>query len=286
MERLFGTSIPSLAVLDVDGTLVSLEGELTPLAQDACRRLREAGVDIVVATGRSWYAIEPFWGQFSSALPAICVNGRVVYDPTYGEVLQCQSIAAAAVQAIRREVEPFATVSLETVHTVWVPNAVAALMMRSTFLVPRSVVRIGQPEASEPSIRLYIASRRRDRPLDDGVIESVRQILPNGDGITRAGSHWLIVHAGASCKSEGLACICERRRLSPERAIAFGDGTNDIGLFRAVGWAVAVNNAPDEVKQCARFITDRPGAEGVAEFVSAWLASAGGTHDFPPSNPL
>lgn len=49
--------------------------------------------------------------------------------------------------------------------------------------------------------------------------------------------------------------------------MAFGDGVNDIPMFRASGKAVAVMNASDDVKKAADLITGPYGEDGPADFI-------------------
>jgi hydroxymethylpyrimidine pyrophosphatase-like HAD family hydrolase len=51
--------------------------------------------------------------------------------------------------------------------------------------------------------------------------------------------------------------------LSPQEAVAFGDGLNDIEMLSLVGMGVAMDNAKNEVKAIANMITKSVDEEGV-----------------------
>ena len=53
--------------------------------------------------------------------------------------------------------------------------------------------------------------------------------------------------------------------------IAIGDGVNDISLLSAAGLAVAMGNAPDEVKKVADYVTLDAGHNGVAAAIDKFL---------------
>jgi hypothetical protein len=53
--------------------------------------------------------------------------------------------------------------------------------------------------------------------------------------------------------------------------IAIGDGTNDISLLSSVGLAIAMDNAPDEVKAAADHITLDVSQSGLAAAISRFL---------------
>ena len=68
-------------------------------------------------------------------------------------------------------------------------------------------------------------------------------------------------------KGSALVYLCDLLDISPEQTVAFGDGVNDIPMFRASGKAVAVMNASDDVKKAADLITGSYGEDGPADFI-------------------
>lgn len=70
--------------------------------------------------------------------------------------------------------------------------------------------------------------------------------------------------------------LLEQLGLSPENAAYIGDDLPDLPVMRCVGFAVAVANAVDEVKQYADYVTTRPGGSGaVREVIEHILKSTG-----------
>jgi 3-deoxy-D-manno-octulosonate 8-phosphate phosphatase (KDO 8-P phosphatase) len=64
--------------------------------------------------------------------------------------------------------------------------------------------------------------------------------------------------------------------LSPQDIAYVGDDLTDMPVMRYAGFAVAVANAVDEVKQCADYVTTRPGGSGaVREVIEYILKKAG-----------
>ena len=61
--------------------------------------------------------------------------------------------------------------------------------------------------------------------------------------------------------------LLEQIDLAPEKVAYMGDDLPDLPVMRHVGFAVAVANAVDEVKQCADYVTTRPGGGGAVREV-------------------
>ena len=57
---------PWLVGLDVDGTIILQDETMSPGVPEAVARLRDAGHEVTIATGRSWMATRR-WGSSSSS---------------------------------------------------------------------------------------------------------------------------------------------------------------------------------------------------------------------------
>lgn len=68
-------------------------------------------------------------------------------------------------------------------------------------------------------------------------------------------------------KGNALEKLCAHLRISPEQAIAFGDGSNDVTLLTAAGIGVAMDNATPLVKRRAAAVTDANMQDGVARYL-------------------
>ncbi len=53
--------------------------------------------------------------------------------------------------------------------------------------------------------------------------------------------------------------------------MVFGDNTNDLDMFSAAGWPVAVGNAVEALKEKARIIADNCEDDGVAKWMEKAL---------------
>ncbi|WJH35379.1 HAD family hydrolase [Paenibacillus sp. CC-CFT747] len=75
-------------------------------------------------------------------------------------------------------------------------------------------------------------------------------------------------------KASGVLSLCAHYGLEASRAAAFGDDRNDLELFLAVGYPVAMGNAVPELKERAREITETNDRDGVAVVVERMLTEA------------
>jgi 3-deoxy-D-manno-octulosonate 8-phosphate phosphatase (KDO 8-P phosphatase) len=65
--------------------------------------------------------------------------------------------------------------------------------------------------------------------------------------------------------------LLEQLGLLPENMAFIGDDLTDMPVMRYVGFGVAVANAVDEVKECADYVTTRPGGSGAVREVIEYI---------------
>ena len=74
-------------------------------------------------------------------------------------------------------------------------------------------------------------------------------------------------------KGTGMAFLAEHLGFTAAQTVGFGDGENDLELLDWAGYAVAVENADDELKARADWVIPGPDEEGVAQVLEALLDS-------------
>jgi 3-deoxy-D-manno-octulosonate 8-phosphate phosphatase (KDO 8-P phosphatase) len=70
--------------------------------------------------------------------------------------------------------------------------------------------------------------------------------------------------------------LLEQLGLLPVNMAFIGDDLTDMPVMRYVGFAVAVANAVDEVKECADYVTTRPGGRGAVREVIEYILKNSG----------
>jgi len=79
---------------------------------------------------------------------------------------------------------------------------------------------------------------------------------------------------GIDNKAAFLRGYLERWRVLPENAVYMGDDINDLEAMKVVGAPIAVNNAVDEIKKIALYVTKKNGGEGAVREVCDLILKA------------
>lgn len=70
-----------LLAIDIDGTLMNSHDELTPATRAALGRAGEAGIHVVLATGRRYSHALPLVEPLGIDVPLVTASGALVKDP-------------------------------------------------------------------------------------------------------------------------------------------------------------------------------------------------------------
>ena len=65
-------------------------------------------------------------------------------------------------------------------------------------------------------------------------------------------------------KGTAINFVCQKLGIDPADTVAIGDSVNDLDMLKAAGTAIAMTNAPDEVKNAADFVTTLAEDDGIA----------------------
>ena len=261
---------PRLIALDIDGTLLKwVEGagttheEIAPAVHDAVRRALDAGVHIVLASGRSPHGMT----RIADALDLhsnggervwiVASNGAVVFRYPPVEVIHEETFDARRAVASVLEHHPAALVAVEERGVGYrvnrhFPEGELSGEMRITDV---------EDIVSGPVSRVII--RDPDATAEDFVALAERLGLQGTDYVV-GWTAWLDLAPVGVSKASGLQHVADKLGVSAEDALAIGDGRNDIEMLRWAGRGVAMGQSIAEVIAAADDVTATVYDDGAA----------------------
>ena len=255
---------PKLVALDIDGTLVDFNGVLPGSVRMAVRRIIDAGVPVVMSTGRSWMATQVIVEALELP-PAlhVCSNGAVVVEYPPFELVRHVTFDPAPV--IDRVVE--VTNAIIAVEEIGKGYRVSRAFPDGE-LYGHTVHESIESLRSRPVSRVIV----RDPDGDDAEFLDLAQRLGlHGVSYFVGWKCWLDIAPEGVDKAAGLEVACERYGVAPKDVLALGDGYNDIEMLRWAGRGVALGDAPAEVLAAADHVTGNFAEGGTAEELSRWF---------------
>lgn len=264
---------PWLIALDVDGTILLQDETMSPGVPEAVARLRDAGHEVTIATGRSWMATRR-WVEELAIAPefVVCSNGAVTMRLVEGEWVRwnVETFDPSPVLELLRDRLPDARYMVELASG---QRLYTQQLDDWTLDGGRQVAF--EELADEPVSRIVVVSPGHDeedfhRLVADAGLNEVSYAI----GWTA----WLDIAPNGVDKGTALERVRTERGLEGPQVLVAGDGRNDIGMFswaRALGGrAVAMGQAPAEVKDAAGEVTDDVVDGGLAHALNTLPAPA------------
>jgi len=265
-----------LLVIDLDGTIIDINGAISDEDKAALAGASAAGVRVCLSTGRVVNACHSIINSLSLNGCHIFYDGALVCDSPKTKEIYCNPLEA---KDIKRAVEFTRANDIylelytsdrfysekpnwsDEIHTNYFGVAptitdLSGIWDRERILKAEILVH---NEAEQAEAELFM--NEFNGSLGFSIARSPS--FPEIDFVN-------IVNPGVS-KGAALKALAAHHGISLEEVIAIGDGLNDITLLEVAGTAVAMGNAFPEVKKVADYITLDVKDSGVAAAIKKFL---------------
>ena len=269
-----------LVALDVDGTILDIEGRISERMMASLARLRARGVRLVISTGRGIQAALPVAHRVGLTDGwMICANGAITLrmDPTaprgYEVIDSVTFDPADAIAALSRAV-PDGIVAVEVLGGGF---KVSRPFPDGELIEDLTVVGLDELRA-RPVSRVILRAPGMD-------VDEFRALVV-GSGLHSVEyaigwTAWLDVAPAGVTKASALQALAARLGTDADHAgqtgqtgrimhtIAVGDGANDIEMLRWAGIGAAMGSAPQSVKDSSDIVTEPVWHDGCAALLDA-----------------
>jgi Cof subfamily protein (haloacid dehalogenase superfamily) len=244
---------------------------LRPRTLRALERARDAGLHVVVVTGRMFRSVRPYLTQADLTDPVVCYQGAVVAEPGSGRFLRHEPIPLElAREAIAVVEEEGFGLNCYVGDELYVASPTPEARRYAEFQhLPIHTVGPLLDWLEEPPTKLVTIGD----PHELDRLEA--RLKAHFDGrlyISKSLPYFLEFASPDVTKGSGMDFVAKHLGFSPERTVAFGDGENDVELLEWAGFAVAVANAHERVLAAADFVCPSVDEEGVAHVIDAFLS--------------
>jgi HAD superfamily hydrolase (TIGR01484 family) len=244
-------------IADVDGTVLDSPEEkvASTRLQEVIERLDKKGIITSVATGRGETYAKPVVNSLNLQYPIIVSAGARIVDPRKGEELWSCCLAKAQLEAVVNIAREYSYKCLWNDY-------------RESEYIINGGWDINKIDINEPIYFFEIAF------IPEGEHLSMINRLSRIEGITitapvaqRPNTRDLHITNNRATKEHAIYELGKILDVNKSQMIGVGDGHNDLHLFEAVGYKVAMGNAVDELKQNADIVIDTVHNDGLAQYL-------------------
>jgi Cof subfamily protein (haloacid dehalogenase superfamily) len=269
-----GASTPAsirLVLADVDGTLVTQEKVLTPAAMAAARDLRRAGVTLAITSGRPPRGMKMLVEPLDLETPVAGFNGGVYAEPDM-TVIESHTLDASVARAALDLVLAEGLDAWVYTPDDWlIRNPGAPHVEREAWTVKFEAKVVSEFTTDQLAMAVKIVGVSDDLARVAACERTAREKLADGASAARSQPYYLDITHPLANKGQVVAWLAQRLQIPAAQIAVIGDMPNDVLMFAAAGYSIAMGQASDEVKAGATAVTDTNEADGFAKAIAKLL---------------
>jgi Cof subfamily protein (haloacid dehalogenase superfamily) len=274
-----------LLALDIDGTLTDPNYQVSARNISALRAAHEAGIQIVLATGRRHDYAMPIAQEIGVPMVLVSSNGALVRSST-GETFYTDRLPARTATKLIQYMSDFRGNAVLTFDR----QGKGALVLERFEDLNRSISR--WLELNAPYIE-YVSPMEKaltEDPIQAMYCGRVERMKEAQQHLNQAGfldeisvlktqydprDLCILDILNQECsKGHALKRLAEQEGIAREQVMAIGDNFNDLEMFEFAGLPYVMGNASQEMKQSGWKVTGSNAEHGVAQAVEEVLGLA------------
>ena len=276
-----------LCGVDIDGTLVTDEGHITERVSTSLKAAKDAGWEVVIASGRTYSAARPVLEELPFVQYAVLCNGSCIIDAPQREIVALHALPGSIVREIVEAARE--TGVLPALYTAdmfeqkvyydtledapeyfrwYMESDSRCVMIPDVLGLEEPLVQFGS--IAQRDLIFQLRDRLEDLPLKIVTVPFESAHIGGKDP-----DYWFIQIVNAEgTKHNALEYIRRMLGIGEGCIVAVGDNYNDREMIEGAGVGVAMGNAPDDIKSIANLVVGHNNGSGLAEAVEKVILSA------------
>lgn len=258
-----------LVALDVDGTLLNSQGQLTTAVKEQLKMMtNNSQFSVVLCTGRPFSGVQKIIStcEFPEESCLILVNGSIIRN-VKGKIFAEKFLKSSEYQEVIERSSMYQTIPIAVAEErVYLKDTrVNASIIRYCWHT-KSELELDYPSENLVKI-MFCENRYKINKIKPKILKEFQkeytcvqsdkeliEILPQNVG-----------------KGEALKQVASLLNISSKDIIAIGDNENDVSMFKFAGHNMAMGNATDQLKEIADIILPTNDQDGAAEGIAQIL---------------
>lgn len=239
------------AALDLDGTVIGPDENISPAVHEAIVRLAER-IHVFIATGREPADVLRYANELGLTTPQLCDGGANILDPVQGVSTWTAPLGPVNAEAV--------VTRLREMGSAFVATHASGTASTFDDVPDWDLIRVSALDLDEDTADALATEFRRNKNM-----YVIKAVLPY-NGL------WAVDFTLAGVdKASGIARVGQTLGVNLTNTVAVGDSYNDLPMLEACGFSVAMGNAPPEVKDAAEFVAPSVAEDGLAVAINEYV---------------
>lgn len=263
----------------MDGTLLNNEKTISERNLECIQKAVGKGVKFVLASGRIYPALSYYYDKLPQGQPLICCNGSTIIDHNkeyiFNGVIEKSKTLKIIDHLNEKDVafhfyykDVFCTGKFERAMSF--QKNFNSKMGKNNQMEIRIIPNVKKfLEESYSQINKFVV-------IDDNIsyLGELKKRLESNVclEVTKSEINNLEIMEKGMTKGNGLVKLANYYGISLEECIAVGNDENDISMIKKAGLGIAVNNARDDIKAYAKYVTKANNDnDAIAEIIEKFI---------------
>lgn len=257
-----------LVAIDIDGTLINDQRELTKEVYEEIQRVRSKGIKVVICTGRPINGALPFAEKLNMNGDddfIITFNGALVQNlRTKKPVTQISLAYQDLIDLYHLSLQLQTPIHFFDDEAVYTPNRDISHYTLYEAYANRIPLRYRSIDEIPVDFRLPKVMFIDEPERLDQTIANIPESFKQKYSMMKSAPFFFEILHPEVTKGNAVKKLAEKFSIKREEVICIGDGGNDVSMIEYAGCGVAMANAVPEVKNVAKFHTRSNNENGVA----------------------
>lgn len=269
-----------LLAIDMDGTLLNEEKHIDTPQKEAVQKAIEAGIKVVLCTGRPLFGVLPVYGElelekYNLDEYVILNNGCSLRKTTNWELLDNKEITKEDViylDKLRKGYNLDLTVSNDDDYFV-VGDKANKYTIEDGKLVYVDIKPISLEEATSGKHTFFKSMYLGEEEEIQRFKNDNENLLKDKYDAVLSQIHIFEMLPFGTNKAAALKELAEKLGIEREEIMTIGDGNNDVEMLEFAGIGVAMGNGTESAKKAVNYVTDTNENHGVAKAIEKYILS-------------
>lgn len=286
-----------LIAIDIDGTLLNSNGDITDETKQSIKKALLNKIEVVLCSGRTSNAIKNIAINIGADNYLISGNGSVVYDIKKDKNIYENYLSKEKVLEILKLCE-----ENSIFYNVYTTNTILTKSLNYNLLFYNHENKKNMPDKKTDmnitqNIVEYIKNYNNNDFLKITICDSDQTIFSRIVNILKMKKHIDILDVEHMSKKliksgteeieisyfyteitnenvnkwSAIEYLIKKLNIKKEEVIAIGDNINDVEMIKNSGTGIAMGNSANEVKKVAKYVSSDNNQNGVAEAINKYV---------------
>ncbi len=262
-----------LIALDMDGTLLRSDKTISKANFEAIQKAKVKGVKVVLATGRPLIGIKKYLKELKlldEGDYAVTYNGAVVQTTKNEDIISANILSIDDIDILYGVSKKLGV----NIHAFTKNNCITPKTSKYTLIeakmnsIPIKEMDFNNLPKDTSIIKIMFID---EEEILDKVIAKLPKDLYDKYTIVRSAPYFLEFLNKKVNKGVSVKLLAKKLGIDMKDVICAGDQGNDIHMVDFAGLGVAMENATDELKKVANFVTKSNDDDGIAYVINKFI---------------